>query len=217
MERVCNRRKDFNVINAMDPISPETNVMEEVTNSDERDPREAYKEPVLSQSCPQNTVTDDHGGSVTGQPKRKFFGSWDPVRRGMTWQEVDDGSDIQLEKDPVTQTYQPFVRKKGNDVAGSLSPADKEELKSKTNEGHKAEKNPEQPRSTLSWKKRARKGQLEVSSPVRGNALEGKRKGGVVLDMGTEAEAKKGRKIKGGDARSSHVQAEAVEQPRLSQ
>jgi hypothetical protein len=102
-------------------------------------------------------------------------------------------------------------------MAVSRSPVSKGAFTSKTIEGPKSKKPPEQPRSILSWKKRAWYGQSEVPTPARGKSLEGKRNGGMAPEVGTEAQSKKGRKNNVCGARASHVPVEAVEQPHPSQ
>jgi hypothetical protein len=87
--------------------------MEELSETDTRGSHEVSKETICSQRIPEKTVTDDLVGSANGRSKKKYFGSWDPVNGGMTWQDVDKESDIQLEKDPVTHSITHMSAKRG--------------------------------------------------------------------------------------------------------
>jgi hypothetical protein len=142
----------------------------------------------------------------------KYVGRWDAGQNKMIWQILEKGEEVQLEKDPVTNTFFPRVGKGTCDGPGQQESSQPHKglsskvVRSQTKKTHL--KSPVPPKPTA---KRSRASDDSGKTHDNQSGLAGKRKLIDEEEEDGEDKSKKGRKS-GGDDQS--VQAEAGNQPR---
>lgn len=165
-------------------------------------------------------LSADKAQSMSQSGPKKYVGRWDLLSNKMTWQSLEEGEEIRLEKDKWSESYYPRIH------SGNREAEDQDHLQNPVQQ-HLCLSNQEKedqlvsgvgqaavPVSTgrqnngvkTTWKKRARSS-YPMQLTNKGSDEVGKRKEAERVEDGPGANLKKGR----------HDKAVAVDQPRHHQ
>lgn len=147
-----------------------------------------------------------------GNLPQKFVGQWDAGQNKMIWHSLQEGGDIQLEKDPVTNTYVPRVGKETSFSPGQQGSSHPHMGLSSKTARQQAKKTPlKSPVSPKPTTKRSRSSTGLNKSHGNQSGLAGKRK---LIDEEDEDEEEHSKTNRKSELDDRKVQAGAGSQPR---
>jgi hypothetical protein len=150
--------------------------------------------------------------TVCGNLPQKYVGQWDVGQNKMVWHSLQEGEEVQFEKDPATNTYFPRVGKGTSFSYGQQGSSHPHKGLSGKKVRQQVKKTPLKSSAVSKpYSKRSRPSANLNKSQENQSGLAGKRKLIDEEEEDKEDNAKKGKKSGGDDQR---VQVEAGSQPR---